>query len=143
MTLKLYENNSYIKEFTATVLSIEASGENFEVILDQTAFFPEGGGQAADKGEINGIAVLDVQEKGDTVVHTLAQPLEIGKTVNGKIDWPLRFLRMQNHCAEHILSGVIHKMFGYNNVGIRLFSDTVNEFLYFIRNVRYNLNGRA
>ena len=120
MTLKLYENNSYIKEFTATVLSIEASGENFEVILDQTAFFPEGGGQAADKGEINGIAVLDVQEKGDTVVHTLAQPLEIGKTVNGKIDWPLRFLRMQNHCAEHILSGVIHKMFGYNNVGFHM-----------------------
>ncbi len=120
MTLKLYENNSYIKEFNATVLSCQAVGENYEVILDQTAFFPEGGGQAHDKGEINGIAIIDVQEKGEAVVHTLAQPLTVGQTVSGKIDWLLRFSRMQNHCAEHILSGVIHKMFGYNNVGFHM-----------------------
>ena len=118
MTDKLYLNNSYIKEFTANVLSCTKNGENYEVILDRTAFFAEGGGQAADKGEINGIAVLDVQEKGEDIVHTLASA--VSGEVTGKIDWSLRFSRMQNHCAEHILSGVIHKIFGYNNVGFHM-----------------------
>ena len=118
MTDKLYLNNSYIKEFTANVLSCTKNGENYEVILDRTAFFAEGGGQAADKGEINGIAVLDVQEKGEDIVHTLASA--VSGEVTGKIDWELRFSRMQNHSAEHILSGVIHKIFGYNNVGFHM-----------------------
>ncbi len=120
MTLKLYENNSYIKEFTATVTSCEEKDGKFYIILDKTAFFPEGGGQAPDKGEINGIVVLDVQEKGDEVVHTLAEPISTGTAATCKIDWALRFSRMQNHSAEHILSGVIHKMFGYNNVGFHM-----------------------
>lgn len=120
MTNKLYLDNSYIKEFTATVLSCTENGENYDVILDATAFFAEGGGQGADKGEINGVAVLDVQENGEDVIHTLSAPLNVGDTVKGKIDWTLRFSRMQNHCAEHILSGVIHKMFGYNNVGFHM-----------------------
>lgn len=127
MTNKLYLNNSYIKEFTATVLSCEAVGEKYNIILDQTAFFPEGGGQFADEGEINGISVLDVQEKGEDVIHTLSTPLKVGETVIGKINWELRFSRMQNHCAEHILSGVIHKMFGYNNVGFHM-NDTLITF---------------
>lgn len=120
MTLKLYENDSYLKEFTAKVLSCEAIGEKFEVVLDQTAFFAEGGGQAADKGEINGIKVIDVQERGENIIHTIESPLTVFDTVTGKIDWALRFSRMQNHCAEHILSGVIHKLFGYNNVGFHM-----------------------
>ena len=118
MTEKLYLNDSYIKEFTANVLSCTAVGDNYEVILDRTAFFAEGGGQAADKGEIDGITVLDVQEKGEDIVHTLAS--SVSGEVTGKIDWEVRFSRMQNHCAEHILSGVIHKMFGYNNVGFHM-----------------------
>lgn len=118
MTEKLYLNDSYVKEFTALVLSCTKNGENYEVILDRTAFFPEGGGQAPDKGEIGGIEVLNVQERGEEVVHTLATP--VSGEVEGKIDWVLRFSRMQNHCAEHILSGVIHKMFGYNNVGFHM-----------------------
>lgn len=120
MTLKLYENDSYIKEFSATVLSCEAVGKHYAVILDRTAFFAEGGGQDADKGDINGIEVIDVQEREEDIIHTLASPLNKGDIVNGKIDWALRFSRMQNHCAEHILSGVIHKMFGYNNVGFHM-----------------------
>ena len=120
MTNKLYLDNSYIKEFTATVLSCTENGENYDVILDATAFFPEGGGQAPDKGTLGGVEVLDVQEKGEDVIHTLSAPLNVGDTVEGKIDWALRFLRMQNHCAEHILSGVIHKLFGYNNVGFHM-----------------------
>ncbi len=120
MTQKLYENDSYIKEFTATVTSVEEDDGKFLITLDKTAFFPEGGGQAPDKGEIKGIPVLDVQERGDEVVHTLATPISLGEEVKGVIDWPLRFSRMQNHCAEHILSGVIHKIFGYNNVGFHM-----------------------
>ncbi len=120
MTQKLYENDAYIKEFTATVTSCEEKDGKFFITLDKTAFFPEGGGQAPDKGTVNGISVLDVQEKGDEVVHTLAEPLSVGGEVNCVIDWPLRFLRMQNHAAEHILSGVIHKIFGYNNVGFHM-----------------------
>ena len=118
MTEKLYLNDSYIKEFTASVLSCTENGEKYDVILDKTAFFPEGGGQASDKGTLGGIEVLDVQEKGEDVVHTLSAP--ISGEVKGQIDWTLRFSRMQNHCAEHILSGVIHKMFGYNNVGFHM-----------------------
>ena len=120
MTNKLYLNDSYIKEFTATVLSCTENGENYDVILDTTAFFPEGGGQAPDKGTLGGVEVLDVKEQGEDVIHTLTAPLTVGDTVEGKIDWALRFLRMQNHCAEHILSGVIHKLFGYNNVGFHM-----------------------
>lgn len=120
MTNKLYLDNSYTKEFTATVLSCTQNGEKYDVILDRTAFFPEGGGQAPDKGILGGAEVLDVQEKGEDVIHTLSAPLNVGDTVEGKIDWALRFSRMQNHCAEHILSGVIHKMFGYNNVGFHM-----------------------
>ena len=118
MTEKLYLNDSYIKEFTASVISCTENGEKYDVILDKTAFFPEGGGQASDKGILGGIEVLDVQEKGEDVVHTLSAP--ISGEVKGQIDWALRFSRMQNHCAEHILSGVIHKMFGYNNVGFHM-----------------------
>lgn len=120
MTLKLYENNSYIKEFTATVTSVEEKDGRYLITLDKTAFFPEGGGQAHDMGSINGIMVLDVQEKGDEVVHTTEKPLTVGEEVACTIDWALRFSRMQNHCAEHILSGVIHKLFGYNNVGFHM-----------------------
>lgn len=124
MTLKLYENDSYIKQFTANVISCEEKNGKYLVTLNQTAFFPEGGGQAPDKGSINGIEVTDVQEEGDKVIHTLVSPVEIGIEVRGEVDWAVRFSRMQNHCAEHILSGVIHKLFGYNNVGFHM-----NDFL--------------
>ena len=119
-TIKLYENDSYIKEFSATVISCEEKDGTFLVALDRTAFFPEGGGQDADKGKINGIEVLDVQIKDDVIYHKLENPLEIGATVDCKIDWDTRFSRMQNHTGEHIVSGVIHKTFGYNNVGFHM-----------------------
>ncbi len=120
MTIKLFENDSYVKEFTATVTSCEEKEGKYFITLDKTAFFPEGGGQAPDKGSINGVSVLDVREKGDEVVHTLLSPIEVGSEVACAIDWHLRFSRMQNHCAEHILSGVIHRLYGYNNVGFHM-----------------------
>lgn len=123
-TVKLYENDSYIKDFSATVVSCEEKDSFYYVVLDKTAFFPEGGGQDADKGTINGIPVLDVQIKDEIICHKLEKSLEIGTTVECEIDWETRFSRMQNHTGEHIVSGVIHRTFGYNNVGFHM-NDTL------------------
>ena len=120
MTQRIYENDSYCKSFTAKVLACEAAGEQYRVLLDRTAFFPEGGGQAADEGTLNGIAVLDVQREGDAVIHTTAAPLEVGSTVQGELDWELRYSRMQSHTGEHILSGLVYALHGYTNVGFHM-----------------------
>lgn len=123
-TIKLYENDSYIKNFSATVVSSEEKDGAYFVVLDKTAFFPEGGGQDADKGTIDGATVLDVQIKNDVIYHRIEKSLEIGATVECEIDWEVRFSRMQNHTGEHIVSGVIHRTFGYNNVGFHM-NDTL------------------
>ena len=125
MTQRLYEQDSFCREFTATVLSCEQQGKAYAVLLDRTAFFPEGGGQAADGGTLGGVEVLDVQNVGDEIVHTLAAPLEVGQTVIGVLDWDARFLRMQKHTGEHIVCGIIHRLYGYENVGFHLGSDDV------------------
>ncbi|MBR3870754.1 MAG: hypothetical protein IKJ17_04560 [Clostridia bacterium] len=116
----IYENDSYCAEFEATVLSCIENDGRYDVVLDRTAFFPEGGGQAADKGTIDGILVLDVQVNDGVVIHTVESVCPIGKKVTGKIDWQTRFTRMQRHSGEHILSGTVHSLFGYNNVGFHM-----------------------
>jgi len=116
----IYENDSYCAEFEATVLSCTENNGRYDVVLDRTAFFPEGGGQAADKGTIDGILVLDVQINDGVVIHSLERVCPIGKTVTGKLDWQTRFTRMQRHSGEHILSGTVHSLFGYNNVGFHM-----------------------
>jgi len=120
MTEKLYEN-AYLKEFDAQVLSCVEKDGNYEVVLDRTAFFPEGGGQAADLGVLEDAEVLDVQERGEEIVHTVNAP--ISGTVHGVIDWETRFERMQNHTGEHLVSGIIHEKYGYNNVGFHMGED--------------------
>ena len=119
-TIKLYENDSYIKEFTATVLSCEEKNGAYFVVLDKTAFFPEGGGQDADKGVIDGVGVLDVQIKNDVIYHQVNKAFNQNDVVECQLDWETRFVRMQNHTGEHIVSGVIHSLFGYNNVGFHM-----------------------
>ncbi len=119
-TQLIYENDSYCAEFEATVLSCIENNGRYDVVLDRTAFFPEGGGQAADKGTIDGILVLDVQINDGVVIHSLESVCPIGKTVTGKLDWQTRFTRMQRHSGEHILSGTVHSLFGYNNVGFHM-----------------------
>ena len=119
-TEKLYENNSYIRCFEAVVTDCVLCGSNYKIVLDRTAFFPEGGGQSSDTGFIDGIKVLDVQEKDGTVYHYAESPVDIGKKVSAEIDWDRRFSNMQNHSGEHIVSGIIHTLFGYNNVGFHL-----------------------
>lgn len=124
MTEKLYDRESHMQTFTAEVISCVPSGKAYEVVLDRTAFFPEGGGQAADEGELNGERVRDVQLRGDVIVHTVEKVFESGEKVEGKIDWKKRFSRMQQHTGEHIVSGLTHRHFGYDNVGFHL-SDEV------------------
>ncbi len=120
MTIKLYEQDAYMQTFKATVLSCEPCKKGFAVTLDQTAFFPEGGGQPADVGTLGGEEVLDVQIKDDIITHTLNHPLTVGETVEGVLDWDVRYARMQNHTGEHLVSGLIHAAHGYDNVGFHL-----------------------
>ena len=123
MTKKLYYQDSHIHEFTAVVLSCEEKNDHYLIELDQTAFFPEGGGQYADIGRIDDVEIFDVHEKNGIVYHYGKAPLSIGNTVRGKIDWERRFESMQQHTGEHIVSGIVHERFGYDNVGFHLGDD--------------------
>lgn len=116
MTVKLYDIDSHLSEFSATVLSCE----NAVAVLDKTAFFPEGGGQTSDTGYIDGVRVNDVQIKDGVIYHYLEKDIEIGKAVNCVLDWEERFRKMQNHSGEHIISGIVHSLYGYDNVGFHL-----------------------
>ena len=136
MTKKLYYEDAYATEFDAVVLNCEEkemsvkteAGEEkitvYQVILNQTLFFPEEGGQSPDKGVLGGANVLDVQVKNDIITHTLDKPLEVGTTVYGTLDWKHRFSNMQQHSGEHIFSGTVNRLYGYNNVGFHL-SDNI------------------
>ena len=124
-TRKLYYENCLLREFTAEVLSCEKCEKGFAVILSATAFYPEGGGQACDLGTLGESRVLDVQEREEAVVHYCDCPLETATTVTGVIDWQRRFDLMQQHTGEHMVSGVIHKRYGWHNVGFHVGSEVV------------------
>ena len=123
MTQKLFENDSYIKEFSATVISCENTEGKFLVTLDKTAFFPEGGGQSSDTGFLGEAQVISVREADGIVYHKITAP--ISGEVLGRINFKERFDKMQNHTAEHILLGFIHKLYGLDNVGFHLGNDQV------------------
>ena len=125
MTRKLFYEDPCLAEFSAKVVSCEQENDRWAVILDATAFYPEGGGQAADVGTLGAARVLDTRERGEEVVHFCDAPLDAGTEVAGKIDWAHRFDLMQQHTGEHIVSGIIHKMFGSHNVGFHMGSDVV------------------
>ena len=124
-TRKLYYEDSHLRRFTAQVLACEENGQNYRVILDATAFYPEGGGQGADTGILGGVRVLDTREAGETVVHFCDGPLAPGSIVEGQIDYDARFLRMQQHSGEHIVSGIINRRFGYHNTGFHMGADCI------------------
>ena len=131
MTEKLFYQDSHLAEFEAKVLScmpvppdiLPGRSGGYAAELDRTAFFPEGGGQYADTGVLGGIRVTDVQEKDGRILHLLERPLEPGSCVKGCIDWEERFMKMQQHSGEHIVSGLVHSTFGYDNVGFHLGSE--------------------
>lgn len=128
-TRKLYYEDSHMSRFTAQVLSCEQVEKGFEIILDATAFYPEGGGQAADTGTLGGVRVLDTRERGEVIVHVCDAPLTVGTQVEGVLDYELRFIRMQQHSGEHIVSGILNRRYGCSNVGFHMGSDrTVIDF---------------
>ena len=124
MTEKLYDKDSYLKEFQATVVSCEQKNETtWRITLDKTVFFPEGGGQTGDSGWLNDVKVTDTREKNGVIYHETKAPLEVGTKVAGKIDFAIRFDKMQQHTGEHILSGIVCSTYNYNNVGFHLSSE--------------------
>ena len=122
---KLYYDSAYIKEFEAQVLSCQEGKKGWEITLSATAFYPEGGGQPADTGILGNVRVTDVHEKDGQVVHYTDGPLPVGEMVRGVIDWDRRFQHMQEHSGEHLVSGLIHQRFGYDNVGFHMGTDEV------------------
>ena len=118
MTIKLYDLDAYQTTFEANVLSCTKREKDYDVILDQTLFFPEEGGQTCDQGTLNDVRVNDVQIIDQEIHHYVSDPLK-GK-VTGKIDFKHRYNNMQNHSGEHVLSGLVKEMFGFNNSGFHL-----------------------
>lgn len=125
MTEKLYERDSYLREFSAQVQTCEAAEGGFLVTLDRTAFYPEGGGQPCDLGTLGGAAVLDVQLRDGEIVHLCDAALSCGAAVRGEIDWARRFDFMQQHSGEHLVSGLLHAEFGCDNVGFHMGKDMI------------------
>lgn len=128
-TRKLYYEDCHMSRFTARVLSCTQTEKGFEMILDATAFYPEGGGQAADTGMLGNVHVLDTRERGEEIVHLCDGALEVGTQVEGVLDYEARFIRMQQHSGEHIVSGILHRRYGCSNTGFHMGSErTVIDF---------------
>ena len=122
-TEKLFYENQYIKEFKATIVDIVEKDGEYITFLDKTAFFPGGGGQSSDLGTIDGVEIVKVIEAGDKIGHILKENLEVGREVTGVINWERRLDGMQQHLAQHVLSGCFFSMFNVNTAGIHLGHD--------------------
>ncbi len=125
MTEKLYYNDAYIKDFCATVIACEPIDGEYKVVLDKTAFFPKEGGQYADTGYIADAFVSDAFEKDGVIYHITDKELKEGSEVECKLNFDERFDKMQQHSAEHIISGIVNDLFTYQNVGFHLGADIV------------------
>ena len=126
MTIKLYENNVLLKACQCIVTACEERNGLYFIQVDQTVFYPEGGGQLSDRGTLGGVQVVHVSEKNGCIYHECQQPLEIGAQVEAKLDWQVRRDRMQQHCGEHLLSYAVYKLFQANNVGFRMNEELVS-----------------
>lgn len=138
-TFELYYSHPYKTDFEADIISIDACDtekSTYKVILNQTLFFPEAGGQSCDKGEIIfeniTTAVENVQIDNDGIItHYIhsSSPLDtkslVDTGIRGRIDWEHRFSNMQQHSGEHIFSGIVHEKYGYDNVGFHLSDNSV------------------
>lgn len=125
LTQRLYYTQPPITRFTARVLTCAKTPGGWAIVLDSTAFYPEGGGQPADWGVLGGRAVVDVQESGGIITHFTDGPLEVGSEVTGQIDEARRFDYTQQHSGEHILSGILHSMYGADNLGFHISADVL------------------
>jgi alanyl-tRNA synthetase len=119
-TLKLFHEDAYLTKFQAEVVCLTPRNDgSCAVILDRTAFYPEGGGQPADLGWIEGIRVLDVQEENREIIHFLAEAPD-KKQITGIVDWKRRFDHMQQHSGQHLLSAVVYQLTGAETAGFHL-----------------------
>ena len=125
MTERLYYDNAYLMEFDARVLECKPNGEHFDVLLDQSAFYPTSGGQPFDTGVLGNANVIDVNVIDGEVWHTVTAPLAVGKSVHGRIDWARRFDHMQQHAADHMIAGALHRMMGGVTIGLHV-SDEIS-----------------
>ena len=125
LTRRLFEENVKTQRFEARVLSCTEEKGKYHIELDATAFFPEGGGQPGDRGWIDTAVISDTHEKDGEVWHYADRPLSVGDEVQGRLDWAFRFSNMQNHAGEHIVSGLIHAKYGYDNVGFHMGSEAI------------------
>lgn len=125
MTERLFEKDMSLLTFIATVMSCRPVKDGYEVVLDRTAFFPEGGGQPADQGKLSDVNVLDAHRRDGEILHLCDAPLPVGETVTGTVDTVRRLMHSQQHSGEHIFSGLVHRHFGYDNVGFHMGSEAV------------------
>lgn len=125
MTEKLYEQDAFLTQFEGKVLSCVQGKKGFNIVLDRTAFYPEGGGQPFDMGTLGDAKVLEVHGRDGEIVHTCDRPLKPGAAVTGVIDWERRFDLMQQHSGEHIVSGLAHALWGCENVGFHMGAEVV------------------
>ena len=125
MTTKLYYENLYAREFDAQIISQTEHDGKFHVILNQTLFYPSGGGQPYDLGTLDGIDVLEVLEHGQEIIHVMKSELT-GKNIHGIIDWNRRFELMQQHLGEHLLAGCLHNLHQIHTARMRIEGDNVS-----------------
>ena len=117
MTKALYYDDAYQTEFNAIVLECSLNNDHYEIVLDQTLFYPEGGGQGADIGYLDDAYIYDVHKKDDEIYHYSKEEVEVGKTVIGKINFDHRFDMMQQHSGEHIFSFLMTSLCGFSSSG--------------------------
>lgn len=125
MTEKLFDLDGTLLEFDASVLTCTEIENGFAVTLDRTAFAPEGGGQRSDVGTLGEATVMEVRAEGDELLHVVDRALSIGAVVHGTVEEARRIRHIQNHTGEHIVSGLFHTLYGYNNIGFHLGSEDV------------------
>jgi len=115
-TNQLYYEDHYTKEFDAKVLWKNKKSDGFEIILDKTAFYPEGGGQPGDIGFLSRdtikIPVKHVKKERDTIIHIIEGNLEVGEKIHGEIDWNHRYTLMKHHTGTHLVNGALRKILG-------------------------------
>lgn len=117
---ELFYQDPYRKECFSRVVSCEKMQDHYDVVLDDTVFYPEGGGQPGDRGKLNEVPVIDTVRRDGVIHHICEKPVEVNAEVKACIDWNRRFRHMQSHSGEHIVSGLIHQLYGYDNVGFHM-----------------------
>lgn len=120
MTEKLYYKDGYMKEFIANIIECKKENDKYYIVLDETYFFPGGGGQWCDLGFIDGIGVIDVIEEKNKIYHILESEPKNKESIKCSIDWERRFDGMQQHLGQHLLSGCFYTLFNANTCGIHI-----------------------